>query len=534
MVLNGDETDVDCGGPTCPACAATKKCKLAGDCASGVCTAGVCAAPACTDAVLNGDETDVDCGGATCPKCAATQKCKLAGDCASGVCTAGACQQPSCTDTVQNGAETDVDCGGGACPKCAEKKACKVASDCVTGVCSGGVCHPKPGTIAKGKTIYFEDLVAAARITAISGAKLTAESAAAAGKFAPGQEVLLINMQGTATDAASVGNHELLEVDSVSGADVLLVKAPAKGYGDNKGNASLKTQKVFLVQVLRYSTLTVGGTLAARPWNGTAKGLGLVAVRATLSLEVAAGGAVTTTAAGYRSANFSCNGVSGVPGESLAPMPSTVKGQCYYNNPTNTANFGGGGGGLSSCNTYSCATQQLGAGGGGAGHGTVGTAGQANGAKHKGGAAGLLYGKTDLSQIFLGSGGGAGAGGYSGPGGGTYGGLGGGLIYLMAPTLTVKGAVTANGKKGGENSNCSSSHGSGSGGGGAGGSVRLSGKTVTITAGTVTALGAKGGCKGGGSGGSGRIRVDYSSLNGVAYPGGAGAVTSPVAYMAKY
>ncbi len=40
---DGDETDVDCGGPTCTArCAAGKACSTGGDCASGTCTTFIC------------------------------------------------------------------------------------------------------------------------------------------------------------------------------------------------------------------------------------------------------------------------------------------------------------------------------------------------------------------------------------------------------------------------------------------------------------------------------------------------------------
>ena len=42
-VQNGDETDVDCGGSSCPAC------------------------PTCSDGIQNGDETGVDCGGSCAP-----------------------------------------------------------------------------------------------------------------------------------------------------------------------------------------------------------------------------------------------------------------------------------------------------------------------------------------------------------------------------------------------------------------------------------------------------------------------------------
>jgi hypothetical protein len=44
--------------------------------------------PTCSDGLQNGDETDVDCGGPTCHKCAANRHCEAATDCASGKCDA--------------------------------------------------------------------------------------------------------------------------------------------------------------------------------------------------------------------------------------------------------------------------------------------------------------------------------------------------------------------------------------------------------------------------------------------------------------
>jgi len=143
-VQNGTETDVDCGGASCPACADTKKCKAATDCKSGVCDpkTGLCLAPTCTDKVMNGDESDTDCGGKTCPKCADTKKCKGNSDCASNVCLNSVCQKPTCVDFTKNGDETDIDCGGKTCPKCINMKKCKVGADCLSGVCDpvSGLC----------------------------------------------------------------------------------------------------------------------------------------------------------------------------------------------------------------------------------------------------------------------------------------------------------------------------------------------------------------------------------------------------------
>ncbi|MBL4706684.1 MAG: hypothetical protein JKY54_19295, partial [Flavobacteriales bacterium] len=44
-MMNGGETGVDCGGPTCPAC------------------------PSCNDGIQNGTETGIDCGGVDCVPC---------------------------------------------------------------------------------------------------------------------------------------------------------------------------------------------------------------------------------------------------------------------------------------------------------------------------------------------------------------------------------------------------------------------------------------------------------------------------------
>jgi hypothetical protein len=45
----------------------------------------------CTDGVKNGAETDVDCGGPTCPKCVDGRACVVEADCASQRCSAGTC-----------------------------------------------------------------------------------------------------------------------------------------------------------------------------------------------------------------------------------------------------------------------------------------------------------------------------------------------------------------------------------------------------------------------------------------------------------
>lgn len=63
-VHNGDETAIDCGGPTCSACVT------------------------CSDGIMNGSETDVDCGGSTCTACDTCVTCAKGGLTPSNVCLA--------------------------------------------------------------------------------------------------------------------------------------------------------------------------------------------------------------------------------------------------------------------------------------------------------------------------------------------------------------------------------------------------------------------------------------------------------------
>lgn len=95
--------------------------------------------PTCGDGAKNGAETDVDCGGGTCLACAFDRACESNGDCVSASCVAGHCAA-TCNDLEKDGAETDVDCGG-LCPtKCAAGKACGANPDCASGKCAAGAC----------------------------------------------------------------------------------------------------------------------------------------------------------------------------------------------------------------------------------------------------------------------------------------------------------------------------------------------------------------------------------------------------------
>ncbi len=101
------------------------------------CTDGVCAKLHCFDDMVNGGETDLNCGGLECPPCALGLLCGGPSDCLTTVCTEGTCSE--CTD------HTDCDagtwCNGGSCvAKKGQGDSCNDAAQCTDGFCADGVC----------------------------------------------------------------------------------------------------------------------------------------------------------------------------------------------------------------------------------------------------------------------------------------------------------------------------------------------------------------------------------------------------------
>ncbi len=87
------ESDVDCGGDTCPGCADGLSCGEATDCINGRCEDGTCTS--CVDGIVNGDESDVDCGG-SCGGCGGGDACEDNSDCLSDECLPdGTCTGPT-------------------------------------------------------------------------------------------------------------------------------------------------------------------------------------------------------------------------------------------------------------------------------------------------------------------------------------------------------------------------------------------------------------------------------------------------------
>lgn len=146
-IQDGDETDVDCGGSCGDTCGTGQGCEGDDDCLSTECGAGMTCEdpPSCTNAILDGDETDVDCGGPDCDPCDDGDDCLEDSDCSSQQCDAetGTCLAPSCTDGLVNGDETDVDCGGACGATCDPGEDCLVGMDCLSFGCAAGtnVCN---------------------------------------------------------------------------------------------------------------------------------------------------------------------------------------------------------------------------------------------------------------------------------------------------------------------------------------------------------------------------------------------------------
>ena len=99
----------------------------------------------CHDRVIDGDESDIDCGG-SCAPCPGGGTCRMRADCQTGGCAVGRCAAPTCSDGLGDGVESDVDCGG-PCAPCVVGSACAGADDCASGRCSADIVYgPTIGT----------------------------------------------------------------------------------------------------------------------------------------------------------------------------------------------------------------------------------------------------------------------------------------------------------------------------------------------------------------------------------------------------
>ncbi|MES2638815.1 MAG: putative metal-binding motif-containing protein [Myxococcota bacterium] len=325
-----------------------------------------------------------------------------------------------------------------------------------------------------------------------------------------GDEVLVLSQRGT-----DAGRYQLVYVAGVSGRTVTIEPALSEAYSSSS---------VVLVQRVPHYVdvdVPVGATLTAEGWAGA--GGGVVVFRATGTVTVA--GAIDASALGYR-------GGDAVRGNSVNPY----QGESYRSfgaRGTTAANDGGGG-------SYP-QREDNGDSGAGGGFGVAGSAGRSS-AGTAVTTGGIAYGSATLASWFVGSGGGAGAPDDDSDGSSTTnitgaGGDGGGLVAVWAGVaIDVSGAVRADGGDGGVA--VSGAGGDlGGGGGGSGGQILLAAPAVALD-GVVSAVGGDGSSGAandlttfdasyGGAGGAGRVRVEYDTLGGVAYPGGDTTIPAP-------
>jgi hypothetical protein len=104
----------------------------------------------CNNKVKDGTETDVDCGGSSCPKCGNGLHCGGVSDCKIPICTGGVCGAcngttvcpigQSCVAGFCRACTTGADCNGQVCNS-GTCEPCKLTSECGTGeVCNYGTC----------------------------------------------------------------------------------------------------------------------------------------------------------------------------------------------------------------------------------------------------------------------------------------------------------------------------------------------------------------------------------------------------------
>ncbi len=352
-------------------------------------------------------------------------------------------------------------------------------------------------TVNAGQTNFTDSVRADVVGTNAAGAATL--SVSTTNGFATNDLVLIIAMQDPNTNLAQniAGTHEFGRIVSISSNFFTLSQPRSNAY------TVASTQRVQVLKVPEYTDVTVNGTVACQPWNGTNGG---VLVFLTRGLMIGANGSVSVNGCGFRGGiNYAAASVNGYQGESYSgawPQRSVAN------------NFGGGGGGGWD-NAYA------GNGGGGGGYGATGSTGLVpsgqsggNSTSFLGGSGGSTYGTTNLVRMFLGSGGGSGGqdGNDSGDGNlnGGAGGNGGGIIFLIAGTVTNNGEIVGSGQVGfngtaGER---------GGGGGGAGGTLWLTigayvGTGGVAAVGSLGGLGNTGAPRGdGGTGGVGRVRFN--------------------------
>jgi len=308
----------------------------------------------------------------------------------------------ACTTNENAGCSAGITVCEGSQPRCIDALPVADGTACAGGFCTHGTCL---GTFTISESVDLSALsitagracaaeAPSASVTALTATTATVTPVPSSDCLVSGDEVVLINLQGTAADSASVGNWELLDVKTVDGATVTFKTAKTRTYGTGGGDSGIGTgatdQKVALVRVPHFGNLAIGGgvKVTTAPWNGTLGGV--LALRAA-KLKIDG----TLSVLGYRSGRWSQDGqctssVTTEAGESIGGPPIA-----QTQNQQGGAGGIGAGGAVYISNTPVCS---------GAGHSSVGDVG-GNGQDRTVGAPGAAYGIGDGTRLTMGSGG---------------------------------------------------------------------------------------------------------------------------------
>ena len=314
-----------------------------------------------------------------------------------------------------------------------------------------------------------------------------------------GDEVLLINLQGSPAASENVGHHEIKEVARINyGENTLFFTTRVEGlYGvGDVDNDDLTDQKIMLQRIPRYRSLRVNGTMNADAWDGEKGGVFFIKVLG--SAEVL--GSIEMNAKGYLGTDGSGHGGS-------YTGPAGPEQRANGGAPQFETNFfiGRGCNGSCDCNNsvyregipgvYATPVRQR----------AEFPRQYAMRDEGESGRIGQTYGTPDLTRWYLGSPGfsvnqtGNCCCNYRTSGGRSVTtGRGGGIISVWASGISVRGSIHANGT--------GTSVGSGSGG-----SVFLRSRSMNVGNGGVEAVSNE-------VGSMGRIRLDYFGLAGTTSP----------------
>lgn len=337
-------------------------------------------------------------------------------------CVAGGACSDNAGFPCREGVVACVDGG----PTCVDGAAATEGTPCTSGLCGSGSCRPSVtvsnswnpsfASVVPGRTCSDAMSFAVTGLTTTSATVSTSSDgtqlSAGASCLSQGDEVLLINLQGSIGEVANVGNWELLQVASYSVPSKTVTFATAKTRNYGAGNddtrigptgVSGKTQRVMLMRVPRFGVLTVTntGTVATQPWEAL---MGIGGVTALRAVKLTVDGTISADARGYRDGRGS------------------VDRSCVYNVPTmrgesigGFAAVGGGGapiGGSSGWVMNDPSPPTSFAGDDlplmpGAAHAQAGEAGK-NPLGRTFGADGTTYGVSDATKLTMGSGAGGG------------------------------------------------------------------------------------------------------------------------------